>query len=393
MPLALPCRYGRLRLNSNRFLVEPIDPEGTAVPPDTRSDGLLVTNLANYVQPVIRHQLGDSVVISPGMCMWSRPRSRGSTLCATASARSAGHGRGGLRDLRSRLFRWRVGIRWYALALLTAPLLETAILAAFSLTSQAFLPAIITAEDMASLLVAVSCWGCTVPSWRRSAGRGSLLPNSGSGMECWRPDSSLACRGACCTCRSTRSSPVGLSRRRLTWPRSFSGCWPTGCSWCGSTRSVLMAMPMHLMLTFWPFISGSPARVGVPDLIFHLVLGATAWVIRGRGGGGRPQKALARGTHACHSTPGCIRSRTRTRTPYKESGARPLRSGGLAQTNGALMILGQGLSAFCSSPLRRPRCDTAAAGSQTGPSPLCHPNQWPATPVSLPRRSSPRSML
>jgi membrane protease YdiL (CAAX protease family) len=62
-------------------------------------------------------------------------------------------GRAGLRDLRSRLFRWRVGVRWYAVALLTAPLLQTAILFAFSLTSQAFLPDIITAEDKASLLV------------------------------------------------------------------------------------------------------------------------------------------------------------------------------------------------------------------------------------------------
>ena len=68
MPLALPCRYGWLRLNSDWFLVEPIDPEGTAVPPGTRSDGLLVTNLANHVQPVIRHQLGDSVVISDRGC-------------------------------------------------------------------------------------------------------------------------------------------------------------------------------------------------------------------------------------------------------------------------------------------------------------------------------------
>jgi uncharacterized protein len=34
-------------------------------------------------------------------------------------------GRAGLRDLRSRLFRWRVGVRWYAVALLTAPLLMT----------------------------------------------------------------------------------------------------------------------------------------------------------------------------------------------------------------------------------------------------------------------------
>src|SRR5215208_1225177 len=53
-------------------------------------------------------------------------------------------GRVGLRDLRSRLFTWRVGVRWYAVALLTAPLLQTAILGAFSLTSQAFLPGIFT---------------------------------------------------------------------------------------------------------------------------------------------------------------------------------------------------------------------------------------------------------
>jgi hypothetical protein len=41
-------------------------------------------------------------------------------------------GRLGLRDLRSRLFRWRVGVRWYAVALLTAPLLMTVILGALS---------------------------------------------------------------------------------------------------------------------------------------------------------------------------------------------------------------------------------------------------------------------
>jgi phenylacetate-coenzyme A ligase PaaK-like adenylate-forming protein len=73
MPLALPCRYGRLHLNSDWFLVEPIDAEGRAVPPGTRSDGLLVTNLANYVQPVIRYQLGDSVVISDRGCACGSP--------------------------------------------------------------------------------------------------------------------------------------------------------------------------------------------------------------------------------------------------------------------------------------------------------------------------------
>jgi|SRR5215207_623063 len=47
-------------------------------------------------------------------------------------------GRVGLRELLSRLLRWRVGARWYAVALLTAPLLVTATLLAFSLTSPAY---------------------------------------------------------------------------------------------------------------------------------------------------------------------------------------------------------------------------------------------------------------
>ncbi|MDP2857985.1 MAG: hypothetical protein Q8P50_08415 [Bacillota bacterium] len=36
------------------------------------------------------------------------------------------HGWAGLRELLSRLLRWQVGARWYAVALLTAPLLMTA---------------------------------------------------------------------------------------------------------------------------------------------------------------------------------------------------------------------------------------------------------------------------
>jgi phenylacetate-coenzyme A ligase PaaK-like adenylate-forming protein len=73
IPLALPCRYGRLHLNSDWFVVEPIDAEGRAVPSGTRSDGLMVTNLANYVQPVIRYQLGDSVVITDRRCACGSP--------------------------------------------------------------------------------------------------------------------------------------------------------------------------------------------------------------------------------------------------------------------------------------------------------------------------------
>jgi membrane protease YdiL (CAAX protease family) len=63
------------------------------------------------------------------------------------------HGRTGLRACRSRLLTWRVGAHWYAVALLTAPLLMTATLFALSLSSRSFLPGIFTTNDKASLLL------------------------------------------------------------------------------------------------------------------------------------------------------------------------------------------------------------------------------------------------
>jgi len=63
------------------------------------------------------------------------------------------YGRGGLREFLSRLRRLRVGARWYAVALLTIPLLATAVLSVLSLTSPVFLPALVTTSDEASLLL------------------------------------------------------------------------------------------------------------------------------------------------------------------------------------------------------------------------------------------------
>jgi hypothetical protein len=69
------------------------------------------------------------------------------------------YGRVGFRDLLARMTKWRVGARWYAVALLTAPLYMTAILLALSVTSPDFLPTILTTSDKASLLLFGIAWG------------------------------------------------------------------------------------------------------------------------------------------------------------------------------------------------------------------------------------------
>lgn len=72
-PLSLPCREGNLHLNTDWYLVEPVDSSGDVVAPGQRSDSLLLTNLANYVQPLIRYEMGDSVVIGADPCPCGSP--------------------------------------------------------------------------------------------------------------------------------------------------------------------------------------------------------------------------------------------------------------------------------------------------------------------------------
>jgi membrane protease YdiL (CAAX protease family) len=59
----------------------------------------------------------------------------------------------GYRDLISRLLQWRVGVRWYAVALVPAPLVFMATLLPLSLASPGFLPSLFTTSDKWSLLL------------------------------------------------------------------------------------------------------------------------------------------------------------------------------------------------------------------------------------------------
>lgn len=62
------------------------------------------------------------------------------------------HGTNGLRGLFASATRWRVAGRWYAIALLTAPILWSATLFALSIVSPKFLPALVTSGDKVTLV-------------------------------------------------------------------------------------------------------------------------------------------------------------------------------------------------------------------------------------------------
>lgn len=64
-----------------------------------------------------------------------------------------GTGKAGFRELWAQLTRWRVGVGWYAVALLATPLLAAIVLLALSLLSPEFLPGLFITDDKVSLVM------------------------------------------------------------------------------------------------------------------------------------------------------------------------------------------------------------------------------------------------
>ena len=71
--LSYRCAHGWLHVNSDWVLLEPVDANYQFVPPGQQSHTVLISNLANRVQPILRYDLGDSILQRPDPCPCGNP--------------------------------------------------------------------------------------------------------------------------------------------------------------------------------------------------------------------------------------------------------------------------------------------------------------------------------
>jgi uncharacterized protein len=200
-----------------------------------------------------------------------------------------GYGRAGFRELLGRFLTWRVGIRWYAAAILPAPFVVAVVLLSLSVVAPAFLPGIFTTDDKAALLIFGVAWAMI---------GGGLLEElgwTGFAVPRLRPR-----HGAVPT-----ALIVGVAWGALHFILVFWGAGQASGDHAlvvfilGILAFYLGALPAYRVLMVWVYdrtgsllvamlmhasLSGSmlilqPGATGVLFLTWNLALAATLWVI------------------------------------------------------------------------------------------------------------------
>lgn len=200
-------------------------------------------------------------------------------------------GRAGFRGLFARLVLWRAGARWYVVALLTAPVIELAVLFALAPVSPVFLPAIVTTEDKVVLLISgiavglvggfveeLGWTGFAIPRLRLRHG---IFPTGlivGVLWGAWHLLQMWWVGGS-----SSATLPLALylplfflsSIATLTAYRVLM-VWVYD-----RTKSLLVAILMHASYIFTTLFVFAPPTTGVPYLVYSGVFTAALWIVVG----------------------------------------------------------------------------------------------------------------
>jgi membrane protease YdiL (CAAX protease family) len=194
-------------------------------------------------------------------------------------------GRTGLHELRTRLFNWRVGIRWYVMAALSGPLLASAVLLSLSVHDPVYRPGILGSDHKLSLIltgIAVGAvtgffeelgWtGFAIPRLRE---RHSILTTGLLVGSLWGAWHLLLFSG-----QAPHSGlPAVVYLPVLLF--SFLPPFRVLMIWLyDRTSSLLVVMIMHAGLSASSLIL-TPKLPGVAVIIYDLVFAATLWLLVG----------------------------------------------------------------------------------------------------------------
>jgi membrane protease YdiL (CAAX protease family) len=198
------------------------------------------------------------------------------------------YGRAGLREFGSRLIKFRVPARWYAVAILTAPLPVAVILFAFSRTSSTFIPDIVTVDNKVALLISGIAAGLAAGIFEEIGWTGFVVSQL-------RQRYSILATGLIVgfvwgiwhflvTFWGNGDPSGGFALDLLLPPLIFYlGVLPAYrvlLVWVyDHTGSLPVVMLMHASLTANTNFILSPSVTGVPFMVYYLVLSAAMWIV------------------------------------------------------------------------------------------------------------------
>jgi membrane protease YdiL (CAAX protease family) len=208
------------------------------------------------------------------------------------------YGRAGLRELLSRLLKWRVGARWYIVALLVTMLSVMGTLLALSLTSPAFIPGILATNSADSLLFGFSSsektsfvlfvlllglvngfieelgWtGFAIPKLTPRYGVLTTGLSVGFLWGAWHFLSNYL--GS-----ASAAGELSLFLYMSVMLFSFLPPYRVLMVWVYErTGSLLLAMLMHASLNIFWLLSMPLALTGVQNVIWYLVWAAVLWIV------------------------------------------------------------------------------------------------------------------
>ena len=223
----------------------------------------------------------DAIVPLVAMALLAGPVIAGLLMAGLA------HGRSGYREFASRLLTWRVQLRWYAAAVLIAPLLMTAVPLAISLFYPKLLPGLISTSDRASLLQLglgmglmaglfeeLGWTGFAIPTLRQRHNVLSVGLIVGFLWGAWHLLINLWTSGDA----AGALSPT-LFLHSLIFSLGILPAYRVLMVWVyDRTQSLSLAMLMHVSLTFSNVVF-LPETTGIPLVIWSLVLAAVLWVV------------------------------------------------------------------------------------------------------------------